>query len=55
MSELREAVNTVIEGAGNDGASTELEVQRVIAYALLETLLQHLVKLDQIISEVRAL
>ena len=51
MSELREAVNMVVELSGKGAALVELRVQRIIAQSESEALQEHVAKLDQLMAE----
>jgi tRNA(Phe) wybutosine-synthesizing methylase Tyw3 len=54
MSELREAVNMVVELKGKGAVLIELKVQRIIAQSESEALQEHMAKLDQLIAELKA-
>ena len=54
MSELREAVNMVVELSGKNAALVELRVQRIIAQSESEALQEHVAKLGRLIAELEA-
>jgi hypothetical protein len=54
MSELREAVNMVVELSGKGAALAELRVRRIIAQSESEALQEHVAKLDRLIAELEA-
>jgi copper homeostasis protein CutC len=54
MSELREAVNMVVELRGKGAVLTELQVQRIIAQSESEASQEHVAKLDRLIAELEA-
>ena len=54
MSELREAVNMVVELSGKGAALVELRVQRIIAQSESEALKEHVARLDRLIAELEA-
>jgi len=54
MSELREAVNMVVELRGKGAVLIELQVQRIIAQSESEALQERMAQLDQLIAELGA-
>jgi hypothetical protein len=54
MSELREAVDMVVELSGKGAALVVLRVQRTIARSESEALQEHVAKLDRLIGELEA-
>ena len=54
MSELREAVNMVVELRGKGAVLMGLQIQRMIAQAESEALQEHVAKLGQLIADLKA-